>query len=106
LLNTASNNTILDSGTTFNYFPSAIAKEYNAKFEPAAINDDKYGAYVVVCSAKAPGFQVTIGGKSFDIDPRDQLAPLGVKNDQGEDLCFSGTQDVGPLQAGGPISVL
>jgi len=73
--------------------PSAIAKEYNAQFTPPANNSDKYGGYVVVCSAKAPHFQVIIGGKSFDIDPRDQLVPIGVKNDQGEDLCMSGTQD-------------
>jgi len=77
--------------------PSAIAKEYNAKFKPAATNVT-YGVYVVVCSAKAPDFQVIIGGKSFDIDPRDQLVPTGVKNNRGEELCYSGTQsgDPGP----------
>jgi len=80
-----------------NYFPSAIAKEYNAQFTPPANISDKYGLYVVVCSAKIPDFQVIIGGKSFDIDPRDQLSPIGVKNDQGEDLCISSTQDGGGL---------
>lgn len=89
---TSSNTTILDTGTTLNYIPTDAAVAYNAAFVPPAVNSDYWGGYVVVCKAKVPPFSVTIGGKAFNIDGRDQLLPLGVDDDNGNELCFSGTQ--------------
>lgn len=80
--------------------PHAVAAKYNAAFVPPATNSDRYGGYVVVCGAKVPDFEVMIGGETFIIDARDQLLPLGVKNDRGQELCFSGTQDGDPLTGG------
>ncbi|KAJ7340019.1 aspartic peptidase domain-containing protein [Mycena albidolilacea] len=69
---TNSNNTILDSGSTFNWVPTAVAAAYNALFTPPATLDDDL-MYVVPCNATAPAFAVVVGGKSFVIDPRDQV---------------------------------
>jgi hypothetical protein len=85
--------------------PSAVAAKFNAAFVPPATNSDEYGGYVVVCSAKVPDFKVTIGGKTFIIDARDQLLPFGAKNGKGQELCYSGTQD-GDSLAGGKLYIL
>ena len=86
--------------------PSAVAAKYNAAFIPPATPSDEYGGYYVVpCSAKVPPFEVTIGGKKFSIDAKDQLLPLDIKNDQGQDLCLTGTQDGDP-HGGGNIYTL
>jgi hypothetical protein len=95
---TKSNNTILDSGSTFNWVPTAVAAAYNALFTPPATLDDDL-MYVVPCNATAPAFAVVVGGKSFVIDPRDQVVPIG-KDGNGAPLCYSGTQDNGPDDAG------
>jgi len=93
-LHTANNNTILDSGTTLNYVPTAIAKAYNAKFVPPAKFNKEQDTYFVSCTAKAPAFEVTLGGVSFSIDGRDQILPAG-QDDSGKEICQSGTQDGG-----------
>ncbi|KAJ7623708.1 acid protease [Roridomyces roridus] len=89
-LSTANNNTILDTGTTLNYLPTDVAKNYNAGFKPKATFDEEQGLYFVACNATAPVFSVNIGGKLFPIDPRDQIL---TTND--ENVCISGTQDGG-----------
>lgn len=104
-LNTFSRSTILDSGTTLNYIPTDAAAAYNAAFSPPAVNSDEFGGYVVECDAKVPEFKVTIGGKQFSIDGRDQLLDLATKNKKGKELCYSGTQDGGAL-TGGNIFIL
>ncbi|KAF8322526.1 acid protease [Clavulina sp. PMI_390] len=98
-LTTASNVTILDTGTTLNYIPTDSAAAYNAAFKPPAKYSDDWGGYVVECDAKVPAFDVVIGGKSFSIDAKDQLLPLGVY-EHGKELCYSGTQDGGPAEDG------
>jgi hypothetical protein len=86
---------ILDSGTTLNYVPSAVAKAYNAKWVPPAKFVADEDTYYVNCNATAPAFSVVIGGKSFSIDGRDQVLPGGT-DEKGNLLCISGTQDGGP----------
>ncbi|KAJ7065390.1 aspartic peptidase domain-containing protein [Mycena amicta] len=94
-LTTANNNTILDTGTTLNYVPSKVAKAYNALFVPKATFDADSGLYFVACnSTKVPDFSVTLGGKRFPVDARDQILPAGT-DDDGNEVCISGTQDGG-----------
>ncbi|KAJ6474047.1 acid protease [Mycena vitilis] len=95
-LTTASNNTILDSGATFNYLPTPIAAAFIALFSPPATLNSTSGLYVIDCNATAPAFAATIGGALFTVDGRDQIVPQG--NDA--DACWSGTQDGGPDVAG------
>ncbi|KAJ7483177.1 acid protease [Mycena latifolia] len=93
-LNTSNSNTILDTGTTLNYLPSKVAKAYNTGFVPTATYDEDQGLYFVGCNATAPAFSVTIGGKNFPIDARDQILEAGT-DDDGNLVCISGTQDGG-----------
>jgi hypothetical protein len=89
-----------------NFVPSAVAIKYNAEFVPPATkNQEAGGLYTTLCSARVPSFQVQIGGKSFRIDPTDQLLPAGLNNKQGEELCLSGTQD-GDEVLGGEVYIL
>ncbi|KAJ7115076.1 acid protease [Mycena crocata] len=92
---TKNNNTFLDSGTTFNWVPTAVAEAYNAAFAPPATLDPDSGLYVVECNATAAPFAVVVGGRAFEIDPRDQVIPQGRDAD-GNIVCVSGTQDEGP----------
>jgi hypothetical protein len=98
-VHTASNSTIVDSGTTLNLVPSHVARAYNAGF--GTLRD---GSYYVDCKAQAPPFTVVLGGKSFTIDERDQIVPVG-KDAKGQDLCVSGTQD-GGAEMDGSLFVL
>ncbi|KAJ6464864.1 acid protease [Mycena sanguinolenta] len=91
---TASNTTIIDTGTTLNLVPSDVAQAYNKGF-----GTWRAGTYYVDCAAQAPPFSVTLGGKRFTIDPRDQVVWVG-KDENGKDSCVSGTQDGGPLTMG------
>ncbi|KAJ7808610.1 acid protease [Mycena olivaceomarginata] len=78
---TASNNTILDSGTTVNLLPDDVAAVFATRFNPSAtlitnpLNDRPI--YIVECNATAPEFRVTLAGKRFSIDPRDQIVASG-----------------------------
>lgn len=85
---------ILDTGTTLNYVPTAIAKAYNAQFKPAAKFVKDEDTYYVECDATVPSFEVVIGGKTFTIDGKDQISPAGTDSN-GKELCISGTQDGG-----------
>jgi hypothetical protein len=63
----ASNNNILDSGTTFNLLPDDVAVVFATRFNPSAtlimnpLNDRPN--YIVDCNATMPEFQVTLGGE-------------------------------------------
>ncbi|KAJ6526493.1 acid protease [Mycena vulgaris] len=96
---TANNNTVLDTGTTVNFFPSPVAAAYAAQFSPPAMVDPKSGLYTIACNAIVPDFAVTIGGKTFPIDKRDQILPTG-KDANNNTVCITGTQDGGADQAG------
>ncbi|KAJ7884939.1 acid protease [Mycena leptocephala] len=72
----ASNSTIIDSGTTLNLLPSPVAQAYNAGWATW-----RSGTYYVDCAARAP-------------------RRLGGKDEDGKDLCVSGTQDGGPEMEG------
>ncbi|KAJ7714841.1 acid protease [Mycena olivaceomarginata] len=100
---TASNNTILDSGTTFNLLPDDVAAVFATGFNPPAtlitspLNDRPI--YIVDCNATAPEFQVTLRGKRFSIDPRDQIVASG-KFDNGTIACASGMQPISAISPG------
>ncbi|KAF7345601.1 Acid protease [Mycena venus] len=93
-LPTASNNTILDTGTTLNKVPAPVAAAFAAAFVPPAAFNADFGLYLVDCNATAPEFRVTIGGTTFTIDTRDQIWPAGF-DAEGNLLCATGTQDGG-----------
>ncbi|KAF7355900.1 Acid protease [Mycena venus] len=97
---TASNNTVLDTGTTFNILPEDVAAVFAAGFDPPAtlITSPLNGRpiYVVDCNATAPEFLVTLGNTTFSIDPRDQVVP-SAQFDNGTTVCTSGTQPITSL---------
>ncbi|KAJ7124372.1 acid protease [Mycena epipterygia] len=84
----ASSSTIVDSGTTLNLLPSPVAQAYNVHA------DWRGGLYYVNCTVRAPPFGVVLGGKTFSIDPRDLVVPVGT-DANGTALCASGIQDGG-----------
>jgi hypothetical protein len=97
---TASNNTILDTGTTLNLVPTDVAAAYNAAFDPPAVLDEDEGLFIVNCTAKVPEFLVKLGGKTFSVAAADQLLPLDETDANGNELCATGTQDGGPDEEG------
>ena len=72
---------IVDSGTTLNYFPTAIADEINAAFVPPATWSDYEGGYVVDCNATAPSVAVEIDGVLFYTNPDDLILDDGTGTD-------------------------
>jgi len=80
---------ILDTGTTLLYVPTAIAKAYNDQFKPKATFDADEDTYYVDCKAVAPAFAVTIGGVEFNVTAADVILPIG------DGQCLSGIQDGG-----------
>lgn len=85
---------ILDTGTTLNYVPTNVAKAYNSKFVPKATFNVTEDTYYVSCNATVPAFTVEIAGTNFTIDGKDQILPAGT-DDNGNEICISGTQDGG-----------
>jgi len=65
---------IIDSGSTVNSVPTAIAAAVNAQFQPAATLGDS-GTWFVDCNAKAPPFGIVVGGVKFLVNPVDMLRP-------------------------------
>ena len=84
---------IVDSGTTLIHAPTALAKQINAAFSPAAQYLSDYGAYFVDCHAKPPTFEVNIAGTSFTVNPVDLIYQSQVEPKTG--LCLTGVQDGG-----------
>lgn len=82
--------------TSFKTPATDVADAFAAAFDPPAVKDDDFGVYTVVCTATVPEFTVTIGGVTFTVDPADNLFPLGIQDDDGNELCASGTFDGGP----------
>jgi hypothetical protein len=101
---TANNNTIVDTGSTLNWVPTDVAVTYNALFTPPAILDQDLQLYVIPCNATAPPFSVSLGGKVFTIDVRDQIVPNDT-DAAGNIVCITGTQD-GGLAGGTTIFTL
>ena len=85
---------IVDSGTTLNYFPTAVADAVNAAFVPPAVYSDDEGAYVVDCKAKAPSLGIKISGTIFWTNPLDMILLAGT-DENGNDVCISGIDDGG-----------
>ena len=85
---------IVDSGTTLNYFPTAVADAVNAAFVPPAVYSDNEGAYIVDCKAKAPSMGIKISGTTFWTNALDMILLAGTDED-GNDVCISGIDDGG-----------
>ena len=81
--------TIVDSGTTLLYVPTADADAVSALFSPPATYDTVQGVYFVDCNAKVPKFGVKISGVVFQIDPTDLILPIPGGG------CISGINDGG-----------
>lgn len=94
---------ILDTGTTFNYLPTALVEAYNSRFVPPANHDGNW--YFVNCNATAPIFEVRIGGIAFNIDPRDNIMPVGAYPN-GTIICSSGVLDGGDPSNSSRIYIL
>ncbi len=84
---------IVDSGTTLNYVPTAVATKINAAYSPAATYSSTYGAYVVSCTATAPAVSIDIAGTQFPINPLDMI--LQTTDDNGKTICITGWEDGG-----------
>ncbi|KAF7863925.1 hypothetical protein EAF04_006890 [Stromatinia cepivora] len=85
---------VVDSGTTANYFPTAVADAINKAFKPAAVYREDVGGYVVSCTAAPPVFGVKIGGSMFYTNPLDMILHIG-RNSDGTDICMSSVFDGG-----------
>ena len=75
---------IVDSGTTLNYVPNAVANKINAAYSPAATYDSSEGVYTVSCTSKPPAVSVNIAGTLFPINPLDMILS------NGDGTCISG----------------
>ncbi|KAK6084367.1 aspartic-type endopeptidase [Seiridium cupressi] len=97
---TGSFETIVDSGTSPNFIPTAAAKALNAQFDPPAVYNATLDYYVVDCDATAPYAAYVVGGVEMPMDPQDMI----VRSLNGlpgyEDVCFSAFADGGPNTPG------
>lgn len=100
LATTASFETIVDSGTSPNFIPTAATKALNALFDPPAVYNSTLDYYTVDCDATAPYAAYIIDGVEMPMDPQDMI----VRSLNGlpgyEDVCFSAFADGGPNTAG------
>lgn len=100
LATTASFETIVDSGTSPNFIPTAATKALNALFDPPAVYNATLEYYTVDCDATAPYAAYVIDGVEMPMDPQDMI----VRSLNGlpgyEDVCFSAFADGGPNVAG------
>lgn len=76
-VNSVTTQMIVDSGTTQNYVPEAVADAFNYAFNPPPFYKDAQGDYIISCTSKPPTFGVVIGGKTFTVDPRDLIINEG-----------------------------
>lgn len=93
---------IVDSGTTFDYFPTEDADAINSLFYPPAQFDEYLGLYVVPCDAIPPEVGVSIGGQTFFHNPDDLIADVGL----GDGLCATAISDGGAIAGGDGTYVL
>jgi hypothetical protein len=66
-------NVIVDSGTSLNYFPDAVAAYIASQFVPPARYDANYNTYLVPCTARAPRVGVKIAGQSYFMSQEDLM---------------------------------
>ncbi|KAJ7854535.1 aspartic peptidase domain-containing protein [Mycena olivaceomarginata] len=88
------NNTILDSGTTFNLVAERCGRGVRSAVRSAG---QPYNESLDRADRGTLKFQVTLGGKTFSIDPRDQIVPVTMEN--GTIVCASGTQPISAVGA-------
>lgn len=100
LATTASFETIVDSGTSPNFIPTAATEALNALFDPPAVYNATLEYYTVDCDATAPYAAYVIDGVEMPMDPQDMI----VRSLNGlpgyEDVCFSAFADGGPNTPG------
>ncbi|TIA10591.1 acid protease [Aureobasidium pullulans] len=87
LLGAPTRNSIVDSGTSLIYAPSAVAAAVAAAFSPAASISSQTGLYHVDCNARVPRFGVTVSAKTFFVNRLDLII------DTGYGFCVLGVQD-------------
>ena len=87
-VNSTTTQMIVDSGTTQNYVPEAVADAVNYAFNPPPFYKSSAGDYIISCDSKPPTFGVVIGGKTFTVDPRDMIINEGGR-------CISGVASTG-----------
>ncbi|KUI55483.1 hypothetical protein VP1G_02815 [Cytospora mali] len=92
-VNTTQFATIVDSGTTLLYLPTAMYDDIIALYDPPAIYIDDEGAAFAPCNATVPEVGVEIGGTVFWISEADLLMQEYVDPDTG--YCLTGPQDGG-----------
>jgi hypothetical protein len=64
---------IIDSGTSLNYFPDAVATYIASLFSPPARYNSDYNTWLVACTAKAPRVGVRIAGQSYFMSQDDLM---------------------------------
>ncbi|KAJ9604449.1 hypothetical protein H2200_011285 [Cladophialophora chaetospira] len=80
---------IVDTGTVPITIGPKDAKAFGVLFNPPA---QKQGAtWYVYCNSTAPNLGVTIGGQTFNINPKDLILDMGQTDPPG--ICFSGVQE-------------
>ena len=85
----ATEQVIVDSGTTLNYVSDDVADVTNLLFDPPAAYSEEDGVYYVDCDATPPQFGVDIGGQIFFINRDDMILDEGYGN------CISGITAAG-----------
>ena len=89
---------IIDSGTTYAYLPRPIVLNYAVQFD-APVGRFQ-GMYWAPCNSTVPQFGVTIGGKTFFLDPSNLLQKEVTQTRSYEglqvDLCLIGLMDTIP----------
>lgn len=94
--NSSSVNAIVDSGTTLVYLSDELAEAVAKAFDPPGGLDEGSKLYTIPCGAKAPIFGASIGGKLFNVNPKDMV----LQSD--ENTCMSSIQG----NNGGPLWIL
>lgn len=93
---------IIDSGSSLNRFPDALADYIASLFVPPAVYSATSDTYQVPCTASAPRVGVVVGGRSFWINEIDLMnkSPGAVRE------AVAGMCTVGIMRAGDGGSVL
>jgi hypothetical protein len=91
--NSSSVNAIVDSGTTLIYVSQQLAAAVVRAFDPPGAFDRASGYYLVLCTATPPIFGASIGGKVFNVNPRDMWQRRS--DNISDPLCTSSVQSNG-----------
>lgn len=105
LTTTAEFDSIVDSGTSPNFIPTAVVNKLNALFDPPAVYNETLEYWTVDCNATAPYAAYIIGGVEMPMDPQDMIVPSLNGLPGYEDVCFSAFAD-GGLNVAGNVFII